>query len=93
VVIIRSEETRRGLMLETPVVENLVMIVNRALTKTIKVKSVVYLLQQTYTSEKRWKFHGKPPSRDWAPQNRDKERGKTKGGQSHIATETKEENK
>jgi len=53
-----------------------------------------------HTHDKCWKLHGKPPSRDWGSQNRDKEWGKKgdntrKGGQAHIGLQqmktTKEE--
>ncbi|XP_029128349.1 uncharacterized protein LOC114916213 [Cajanus cajan] len=56
------------------------------------------LPEPRHTREKCWKLHGKPPSKDWGPQNRDKEWGKKgdntrKGGQAHIGAATSEENR
>ncbi|XP_057417850.1 uncharacterized protein LOC130712041 isoform X2 [Lotus japonicus] len=109
---IRSEESRRGVMLETPTVENSAMIAFGASTMMTNQKKggisntekksegvwCTYCNKPRHTRDKCWKLVGKPPSREWGPQNRDREWGKKgdntrKGGQAHIAAGTNEENK
>src|ERR1044072_6722161 len=112
VAMVRSEESRRGVMLETPTVENSAMIASGASAMIVDQKKggAVNMEKKTegmwcthchkprHTREKCWKLHGKPPSRDWEGQNRDKEWGKRveytrKGGQAHTAAGSNEENK
>ncbi|KAJ1413324.1 hypothetical protein SESBI_19709 [Sesbania bispinosa] len=83
VAIVRSEESRRGLMLESPAVENSAMVADHKGDQT--------LACLVHTREKCWKLYGKAL-------NRDREGGhrggsSRKGGQVYVAAGTNEENK
>ncbi|XP_068483247.1 uncharacterized protein [Phaseolus vulgaris] len=79
VAIIRSEESRRGLMLETPTTESSAMKAEGGTTMITNQKKsgfsniekkqeevwCTYCNKPRHTREKCWKLHGKPPSREW----------------------------
>nr|KYP63994.1 hypothetical protein KK1_018581 [Cajanus cajan] len=111
VAMIRSEESRKGIMLETPAMENSAMVASGSAMMVDQKEGGIANMEKKgeevwctfcnkpcHTREKCWKLHGKPPSNDWGPQNRDKEWGKKgdntrKGGQAHIGVATSEENR
>nr|KYP63417.1 hypothetical protein KK1_017986 [Cajanus cajan] len=55
VAIVRSEESRRNLMLDSPIVESSAMVAKSYLWCT-------YCNRPRHTQEKCWKIHGKPPN-------------------------------
>jgi len=79
VAIIQSEESRRGMMLETPTTENLAMIIeggtrmianqrkNEVTNMEKKHEEVwcTYYNKPYHTREMCWKLHGKPSSQEW----------------------------
>ena len=76
VAIIRSEESRRGLMLKTPTTESSAMMTEGGLTMIANQRKnslekkhdevwCTYCNKPRHTREKCWKLHGKPPSREW----------------------------
>ncbi|XP_068479886.1 uncharacterized protein [Phaseolus vulgaris] len=79
VAIIRSEESRRGLMLETPTTESsamkaegeTAMLTNQKKSGFSNIEKkqeevwCTYCNKPRHTREKCWKLHGKPPSREW----------------------------
>jgi len=74
VAIIRSEESRRGLMLETSTTESLAMVVKGGTTMVANQRKAdqknyervwyTYCNKRRHTREKCWKLHGKPPSQE-----------------------------
>nr|KYP41064.1 Retrovirus-related Pol polyprotein from transposon TNT 1-94 [Cajanus cajan] len=79
VAIIRSEESRRGLMLETSTTESsamiaeggTIMVANQrknwvpSMEKKHEEVWCTHCNKPRHTREKCWKLHGKPPSREW----------------------------
>ncbi|XP_068492253.1 uncharacterized protein [Phaseolus vulgaris] len=79
VAIIRSEESMRGLMLETPTTESSAMKAKGGTTMITNQKKsgfsniekkqeevwCTYCNKPRHTREKCWKLHGKPPRREW----------------------------
>ncbi|BAT85288.1 hypothetical protein VIGAN_04281600 [Vigna angularis var. angularis] len=79
VAIIRSEESRRGLMLETSTTESsamiaeggTIMVANQgknwvpSMEKKHEEIWCTHCNKPRHTREKCWKLHGKPPSREW----------------------------
>jgi len=111
VAVVRGEESRRGIMLENPTMENSAMVASGSAmlvdpkrgglaNMERKGEGIWYTFcnKPRHTRDKCWKLHGKPLSRDWGSQSRDKEWGKKgdatrKGGQAHIGAATSEEHK
>ncbi|XP_022632117.1 uncharacterized protein LOC111240756 [Vigna radiata var. radiata] len=75
VAIIRSEESRRGLMLETSTTESSTMIAEGGTIMVANQRKnwekrheeiwCTHCNKSRHTREKCWKLHGKPPSREW----------------------------
>ncbi|KAJ1400177.1 hypothetical protein SESBI_29737 [Sesbania bispinosa] len=103
IAIVRSEESRRELMLETPTTESSAMIVEGGTAMVANQKKsrfhnmekkheevwCTYCNKSRHTREKCWKLHGKPPSREWGQKG-----GPQKGGgqgQAHIVNGQSEE--
>ena len=69
VVIIQSEESRRGLMLETPTTKSSAMVVEGGTTMVADQKKYegvwcTYYNKSRHTREKCWKLHGKPQAKN-----------------------------
>ena len=106
VAIIRSEESRRGLMLEISTTESSAMIAEGG---TIMRKNGVPNMEKNHeevwcthcnkprhTREKCWKLHGRTPSREWGQKGGPPKRGgqgqaHIRQGQAHIANGQREE--
>ncbi|GAU18241.1 hypothetical protein TSUD_175820 [Trifolium subterraneum] len=100
VAIVRSEESRRGLMLAPPLVESSAMLAgkNSIMIADQKSGGGTYVEQKseetwcTYCNKPRhirencWKLKGKPPNRQWGK----KGDLPKKGGQSHMTASTSE---
>lgn len=78
VAMVRSEEIRRGVMLETPTMENSAMVASGSAMMVDQKKGGIANMEKKgdgvrctfcnrprHTRDKCWKLHGKPPSRDW----------------------------
>ncbi|XP_047179225.1 uncharacterized protein LOC124846055 [Vigna umbellata] len=95
--IIRSEESRRSLMIETPIEDNSAMLIEGATVMVAEQKKVgplprtekknegvwcTYCNKPRHTRDKCWKLHGKPQSKDWGHKGGLPRRG----GQAYVAT-------
>ncbi|XP_022637194.1 uncharacterized protein LOC111241705 [Vigna radiata var. radiata] len=89
VAMVRSEENRRRIMLESPTMENSAMVATGSAKMVDPQKGglinmekknegvwCIFCNKPRHTCDKCWKLHGKPPSRDWGSQNHEKEWGK-----------------
>ena len=87
VAMVRSEESRRNLMLDTPTIESSAMVVEHIKRDLVNVEKrkdglwCTYCNKAGHTLEKCWKLHGKPPSREW---NKKRESSR-KSGHAHVA--------
>jgi hypothetical protein len=100
VAIVRSEESRRGLMLAPPPVESSAMLVEKNSTMIADQKNgggtyvekkgeetwCTYCNKPRHLRENCWKLKGKPPSRQWGK----KGDLPKKGGQAHMIASTSE---
>nr|KYP51534.1 hypothetical protein KK1_026561 [Cajanus cajan] len=97
VAIIRSEQSKRSLRLETPTIDSSAMIVKGAITMVAEQKKTgllpngekknegvwcTYCNKPRHMRDKCWKLHGKPQSKDWGHKGSPPRRG----AQVHVAT-------
>ncbi|KAJ1432878.1 gag-polypeptide of LTR copia-type [Sesbania bispinosa] len=90
IAIVRSEESDRELMLETPTTESSTMIAEGGIAMVANKKKsrfhnmekkhgevwCTYCKKSRHTREKCWKLHGKPPSREWGRKGGPKKRAR-----------------
>ena len=96
VAMVRSEESRRNLMLDTPTIESSAMVAEHIKRDPRNVEKrkdglwCTYCNKASHTREKCWKLHGKSLSREWSK----KGESSWKSGHTHVAVaEHSEENK
>ncbi|GFZ10919.1 hypothetical protein Acr_22g0003170 [Actinidia rufa] len=94
VAMVRSEESRRSLMLDTPTIESSAMVAKHIKRDPANVEKrkdglwCTYCNKAGHSREKCWKLHKKPPSREWNK----KGESSRKSGHAHVAVAVAEHN-